>query len=45
MTASALRVVRLYESWGQLEKAASWKTELGIPDLPADVFTRADSPR
>src|SRR5262249_53663401 len=37
---AAVRVVRLYEAWGQPEKAAEWKAKLGMPDLPADVFTR-----
>ena len=33
-------VVRLYEGWGQPEKAAAWKARLGLTDLPADVFAR-----
>jgi hypothetical protein len=37
---AAERVVRLYEGWGQPEKAATWKSKLGMPDLPADVFAR-----
>jgi hypothetical protein len=37
---AAERVVRLYEDWGKPEQAAQWKTKLGMPDLPADVFTR-----
>jgi tetratricopeptide (TPR) repeat protein len=34
------RVVRLYQAWGQAEKAAEWKSRLGLADLPADVFAR-----
>jgi tetratricopeptide (TPR) repeat protein len=34
---AAERVVRLYEDWGQPEKAALWKDKLGMPDLPADA--------
>jgi tetratricopeptide (TPR) repeat protein len=37
---AAERVIRLYEEWGKTELAAVWKTELRMPDLPADVFTR-----
>jgi serine/threonine protein kinase len=35
---AAARLVRLYEAWGQMERAAAWKAKLGLPDLPADVF-------
>src|SRR5271157_4885900 len=35
---AADRVVRMYEGWGQPEKAAEWKARLGLADLPADVF-------
>jgi hypothetical protein len=35
---AAVRVVRLYEQWGKLEQAAKWKVELGLADLPQDVF-------
>jgi len=35
---AAERVVRLYESWDKLDQAAAWKAELGLTDLPADVF-------
>jgi hypothetical protein len=38
--AAAERVVRLYEDWGQPEKADEWKVKLGMPDLPADVFAQ-----
>jgi eukaryotic-like serine/threonine-protein kinase len=37
---AAERVVHLYESWGRPEEAAAWKTKVGMPDLPADVFAR-----
>jgi hypothetical protein len=37
---AAERVVRLYEDWGKAERAAMWKAELTMPDLPADVFAR-----
>jgi serine/threonine protein kinase len=37
---AAERVVRLYEAWGKPEQAAAWKAELGLADLPADVFVR-----
>jgi hypothetical protein len=37
---AAERVVRLYEEWSKPEQAATWKTKLGMPDLPADVFAR-----
>jgi tetratricopeptide (TPR) repeat protein len=40
LRAAAERVIRLYEAWGQTDKAAAWKTRLGMPDLPADVFVR-----
>jgi hypothetical protein len=33
-------VVRLYENWNKPGQVAAWKARLGIPDLPADVFTR-----
>jgi tetratricopeptide (TPR) repeat protein len=35
---AAERVIRLYESWGQLEQATTWKAKVGMPDLPAEVF-------
>jgi eukaryotic-like serine/threonine-protein kinase len=34
----AERVVRLYEAWGKPDQAAAWKTKVGMPDLPSDVF-------
>ncbi len=34
------RIVQLYEAWGKPEKAAEWKREVGLADLPADVFAR-----
>jgi eukaryotic-like serine/threonine-protein kinase len=37
---AAERVVQLYEAWGKPDHAATWKTKLGMPDLPADVFAR-----
>ena len=37
---AAERVVRLYEDWGRPDQAAAWKTKLGMPDLPADVFAQ-----
>jgi serine/threonine-protein kinase len=37
---AAERVVRLYEAWGKPEKAAEWKKNLGMEDLPSDVFAR-----
>jgi eukaryotic-like serine/threonine-protein kinase len=37
---AAEQVVRLYEGWGQPEKATAWKAKLGMPDLPTDVFAR-----
>jgi hypothetical protein len=36
----AVQVPRLYEAWRKPEKAAEWKSKLGIADLPADVFAR-----
>jgi hypothetical protein len=35
---AAERVVHLYEEWGKPAQAATWKSKLGMPDLPADVF-------
>ena len=37
---AAERVVRLYEVWGDPDRAAAWKVKLGLADLPADVFVR-----
>jgi hypothetical protein len=36
---AAMRVVRLYETWNKPEEARTWKAKLGLPDLPASVFT------
>jgi tetratricopeptide (TPR) repeat protein len=35
---AAERVVHLYETWGRPEEATAWKTKVGMPDLPVDVF-------
>jgi hypothetical protein len=40
LSEAAERVVRLYEAWNQPDQAAAWKTKLGLPDLPADLFAR-----
>ena len=37
---ATVRVVHLYEAWGQLEKATEWKAKLRMPDLPVEVFTQ-----
>ena len=37
---AAARIVRLYEDWGNTDKATTWKAKLGMPDLPAEVFAR-----
>jgi hypothetical protein len=37
---AADRVVALYQAWGQPAKASEWKSELGLADLPRDVFAR-----
>jgi hypothetical protein len=37
---AADQVVRLYEAWGRKDKVAAWKAELGLADLPANVFAR-----
>jgi hypothetical protein len=37
-----VRVIRLYEAWGKTEKATKWKTKLEMPDLPEEVFARAE---
>jgi eukaryotic-like serine/threonine-protein kinase len=34
------RIVQLYDAWGKPEKAAAWKTNLSLANLPADVFAR-----
>jgi hypothetical protein len=35
------RIAQLYEAWGKPEKAAEWRTRLGLaPELPADPFAR-----
>jgi hypothetical protein len=38
LNAAADRVIRLYEAWGKPEEARAWKAELGLADLPKDVF-------
>jgi hypothetical protein len=40
MREAAERVIRLYEEWNKPEQATAWKAKVGMPDLPADVFTR-----
>jgi serine/threonine-protein kinase len=40
LTEAGERVVRLYEAWGQPEKAVAWRARLGLAELPADVFAR-----
>jgi hypothetical protein len=35
---AAERVVRLYEDWGKPDQATAWKAQVGMPDLPADLF-------
>ncbi len=37
---AAARVVRFYEDWARPDRAAAWKTRLGLSDLPSDVFAR-----
>jgi hypothetical protein len=37
---AAERMVRLYQAWGQADKAADWRAKLSPTDLPADVFAR-----
>jgi hypothetical protein len=37
---AAIRVVRLYEAWGNPEQAKGWKERLGMPDLPSEEFGR-----
>ena len=38
---ASARVVALYDAWGKPEKAAEWRTRLGLaPELPADPFAR-----
>jgi len=36
------RVAKLYEAWGQPEKAREWREKLGLknPELPSNVFAR-----
>jgi serine/threonine protein kinase/tetratricopeptide (TPR) repeat protein len=36
------RLVKLYEAWGQPQKAHEWRKRLGLkaPELPADIFAR-----
>ena len=37
---AALGVVELYEACGKADLAARWRVNLGLADLPADVFGR-----
>jgi serine/threonine protein kinase/tetratricopeptide (TPR) repeat protein len=37
---AAERIVRLYGQWNKPDQATAWKTRLGMPDLPADVYVR-----
>jgi tetratricopeptide (TPR) repeat protein len=41
LTDAALRVVRLYEEWGEPAQATAWKARLGLSDLPVDPFAPA----
>jgi hypothetical protein len=39
LTQAGTRILQLYVDWGKLEKAAEWRTRLGLaPELPADPF-------
>jgi tetratricopeptide (TPR) repeat protein len=38
LTEAAERIMKLYEAWAKPEKATTWKSKLGMPDLPAEVF-------
>jgi serine/threonine protein kinase/tetratricopeptide (TPR) repeat protein len=38
LSEAAERVIQLYEDWNKHDQATAWKTKLGMPDLPADVF-------
>jgi hypothetical protein len=40
LRAAAESIVRLYEEWSKPDQAAAWKAKLGVPNLPADVFSR-----
>ena len=42
VTEAGGRVVKLYEAWGQPEKAREWRKKLGLkaPELPSNVFAR-----
>ena len=40
LSEAAERVIALYEKWNKPAQAATWKTRLGLGDLPADVFAR-----
>jgi tRNA A-37 threonylcarbamoyl transferase component Bud32 len=35
---AALELVRLYKAWGKPEQARSWAAQVGLADMPADVF-------
>jgi hypothetical protein len=36
---AAERVIHLFEDSGQTGRADAWKARVGMPDLPADVFS------
>ena len=40
LSEAAERVARLYRAWGKPEKERAWAEQLGLADLPADVFAR-----
>jgi hypothetical protein len=37
---AAALIEKLYASWGKTDKSTAWKTQLGLLDLPAEVFAR-----
>jgi eukaryotic-like serine/threonine-protein kinase len=37
---AAERIIRLYETWGRPDQLNSWKSRLGLADLPANAFAR-----
>jgi hypothetical protein len=41
LTEAGARIVQLYDAWEKPERAAEWRTRLGLaPELPADPFAR-----
>jgi eukaryotic-like serine/threonine-protein kinase len=36
---AAVRVVQLFEGWNRLDEASAWKKKVGLPDLPALVWS------